>query len=216
MLFWGVEYPFNLWHLKWRPDICWPKNSQNLTLITSAISLHFPFLWSHLWWSHFRLALPVGYFHVPLTWFSIPLLCMFDLFFCGSNSCLRSSIYFFARFDWYWCSWIYFLCVSLYLYAVSIHFCEVRFICVRFDLFLCRFDSIFVWFDSFFGPFDLFFAWFDSFFCCFDILWPIFVLFVCVFILFILDLKILSVTERHRKGLTAFVEIFLFHCPTFY
>ena len=105
----------------------------------------------------------------------------------------------FARFDWYWCSWIYFYAFRFICMQFN-SFCEVRFICVRFNLFLCRFDSIFVPFDSFFGPFDLFLGGSIHF-----LLFWYFVTdfrFICVrFILFILDLKILSVTERHSSRL---------------
>ena len=169
-------------------------NSPNL--ITSALSLHFPFLWSHFWWSHFQWALPVGYFHVPLTWFSIHF-CACSIHFCGSTH-VCAVRFIFRPFRLMLVQLDLFLCVSPYLYAV-------RFIFVRFDSFV--YGSIYVCARSiqflcrsihFLGR-SIYFWVVRFIFCCFDILWAIFALFVCVSYCSFCSLKILSVTERHRE-----------------
>ena len=150
-------------------------NYWNMTLITSSISFHFPFLWSH-----FRWALPVGYFHVPLTCFSIHF-CACLIHFCGSSHVCAVRFIFFARFDWYWCSWIYlyafrFICMQFnsFLWG-SIHLCAVRFIFVPVRFNFCSVRSIFwtvrfifAWFDSFFAVL-IFYDRFSFYLCAFHI-----------------------------------------------
>ena len=148
-----------------------------MTLITSAISLHFPFLWSHFWLSHFRWALPVGYFHVPLTCFSIHF-CACSIHFCGSSHVCAVRFIFFARFDWYWCSWIYF-------YVFRFICMQFKFIFVRFDssvcgsIYFCASSIQFLCGSIHFLGRSIYFCVVRFIFCCFDFLWPIFVLFVC-------------------------------------
>ena len=105
---------------------------------------------------------------------------------------------FFARFNWCWCSWIYFYAFRFICMWGSIHLCTVRFIFVpvRFDFCVVRFI---------FGPFDLFLhgSILSLLFWCFEADFR----FICVcFILFILDLKILSVTECHRNLYTPTIK----------
>ena len=88
------------------------------------------------------------------------LLCMFDSFFAVQLMFAQFDL-FFARFDWCWCSWIYFyafrfICMQFdsFLWG-SIHLCTVRFIFVpvRFNFCAVRFifsdvRFIFTWFVS--------------------------------------------------------------------
>ena len=119
----------------------------------------------------------------------------------------------FAQFDLFFCpvrlilvQLDLFLCVSLYLYAV-------QFIFVRFDSFVC--GSIYFCAGSiqflcgsihFLGR-SIYFCVVRFIFCCFDILTDF--RFICVrFILFILDLKILSVTERRNMWMVFMSLVF--------
>ena len=112
-------------------------------------------IWSLFWWSHFRWILPLGYFHVPLTWFSIHFcaclihffgsthVCAVRFIFCPVRLMLVQLIYFYA---------FRFICMQFdsFLWG-SIHLFTVQFMCVPVRSNFCVVRFIFAWFDSFFA-----------------------------------------------------------------